>query len=112
MFLELPALLQAEIAQELTKDALAKSDILNVPVSVWMAARCFCCGLRGLPTLWSEGFAKLVPSGNKAVDDTLGTCPAPGSVSSIHMASPLTLLWVSALAACKPRSVVRVSVCV
>eukprot|EP00891_Asterochloris_glomerata_P008763 jgi/Astpho2/8763/Aster-05321 len=30
MFLELPALLQAEIAQELTKDALAKSDILNV----------------------------------------------------------------------------------
>ncbi len=38
MFLELPALLQAEIAQELTKDALAKSDILNVLVSVWQLA--------------------------------------------------------------------------
>ena len=35
MFLELPALLQAEIAQELTKDALAKSDILSVLVSMW-----------------------------------------------------------------------------
>ena len=34
MFLELPALLQAEIAQELTKDALAKSDILSVLVSI------------------------------------------------------------------------------
>ena len=46
MFLELPALLQAEIAQELTKDALAKSDILSVMVST-LAARCCCCGLRG-----------------------------------------------------------------
>ena len=38
MFLELPALLQAEIAQELTKDALAKSDILSVLVSIWQLA--------------------------------------------------------------------------
>ena len=61
--------------------------------------------------LWSQGVVKLVLSGGTAVIDLLGTCPAPGFVNSIPPASPLTFLWLSALAACRPRSVVQGSVC-